>query len=440
MWSFFLKSLGVLVLRYHRHDQEYKFPLNLHIGGTRNPGRPGRRPRWCCSWSRSRTCSRSRSRPSTASRSRSCFFILFTISERINAQQDGGQEARASKSSTSTCGRTSAATTIHARPGCVLVAVRDYNRMPHLQQRAAEDQPAAARHRGDDGAPGLDRRRRVRACRRTSYFRDYEKELFTRVVTMAEKEGKTVDLLVVPGVDPVRRHGADGGEAAGVAAGDGRFAAHGFGGTGAPHRPGLGEPAGAAASVLARNHHAGPASVYVNLGPHPPRLWPEDLDRAHELWLRLTEKFGSRLHHRDVVGVALRRLEKDLENERRAEALKRPRPGAEEKLAGIPAPRRFPGWSRDASFAVTERVRSRRRTLCGSPRFCSSRAAFSRRTRPFSKRTSRWSTWTPRSPRPDGRILTGFSQRRFPRARRRQGAADPAFLRGRRAARPDPAV
>jgi hypothetical protein len=52
--------------------------------------------------------------------------------------------------------------------------------------------------------------------------------------------------------------------------------------------------------------------VYKNLGPHPPRLWPEDLDRAHELWLRLQESFGSRLHHRDVVGVALRWLERDL--------------------------------------------------------------------------------------------------------------------------------
>jgi hypothetical protein len=61
--------------------------------------------------------------------------------------------------------------------------------------------------------------------------------------------------------------------------------------------------------------------VYVNLGPHPPRLWPEDLDRAHEIWLGLTEKFGARLHHRDVVGVALRRLQKDLENDRRDEAL-----------------------------------------------------------------------------------------------------------------------
>jgi hypothetical protein len=62
--------------------------------------------------------------------------------------------------------------------------------------------------------------------------------------------------------------------------------------------------------------------VYVNLGPHPPRLWPEDLDRAHDLWLRLTENFGSRLHHRDVIGVALRRLQKDLASERKEEVLK----------------------------------------------------------------------------------------------------------------------
>src|SRR5947208_587007 len=52
-----------------------------------------------------------------------------------------------------------------------------------------------------------------------------------------------------------------------------------------------------------------------------PRLWPEDLDRAHDLWLRLQENFGARIHHRDVVGVALRRLEKDLDNDRRDEVL-----------------------------------------------------------------------------------------------------------------------
>ncbi len=37
VWSFFLKALGVLVLRFKRHDQEYKTPLNLKIGGREYP-------------------------------------------------------------------------------------------------------------------------------------------------------------------------------------------------------------------------------------------------------------------------------------------------------------------------------------------------------------------------------------------------------------------
>jgi hypothetical protein len=55
-------------------------------------------------------------------------------------------------------------------------------------------------------------------------------------------------------------------------------------------------------------------SIYVNLGPHPPRLWPEDVDLLHDLWLKLSESaaLGSKLHHRDIVGVALRRLKNDL--------------------------------------------------------------------------------------------------------------------------------
>ncbi len=37
VWSFFLKSLGVLALRYQRHDQEYKFPFNFRLGGVEIP-------------------------------------------------------------------------------------------------------------------------------------------------------------------------------------------------------------------------------------------------------------------------------------------------------------------------------------------------------------------------------------------------------------------
>ena len=53
-------------------------------------------------------------------------------------------------------------------------------------------------------------------------------------------------------------------------------------------------------------------STFVNLGPHPPRLWPEDVDLVHNMWLELSDDFGSKLHHRDVIGVALQRMNKEL--------------------------------------------------------------------------------------------------------------------------------
>ena len=67
----------------------------------------------------------------------------------------------------------------------------------------------------------------------------------------------------------------------------------------------------------------GRPSSFVNLGPHPPRLWPEDMDRLHNLWLRLSEETsaGAKLHHRDVVGLALQRLEQELDSGERARIL-----------------------------------------------------------------------------------------------------------------------
>lgn len=133
---------------------------------------------------------------------------------------------------------------------------------------------------------------------------------------MAEKAGKTVDLLVVPGVDPFDAmvQTASKLQASRLV-------------TGVSARMDSEELArriGLAWEKLPEPRHPfsleiitpGRPSVYVNLGPHPPRLWPEDLDRTHLMWLRLQQRFGSRLHHRDVVGVALRRLQSDLEGER----------------------------------------------------------------------------------------------------------------------------
>lgn len=52
--------------------------------------------------------------------------------------------------------------------------------------------------------------------------------------------------------------------------------------------------------------------LFFNLGPHPPRLWPEDVEFLHHLWREIADQGpGHKVHHRDVVRVALRRLEAD---------------------------------------------------------------------------------------------------------------------------------
>jgi hypothetical protein len=61
---------------------------------------------------------------------------------------------------------------------------------------------------------------------------------------------------------------------------------------------------------------------FINLGPHPPRLWPEDEDMLHRLWLDMAHSEpGRTLHHRDIVRLALRRLERDWREGRGKEIL-----------------------------------------------------------------------------------------------------------------------
>ena len=61
--------------------------------------------------------------------------------------------------------------------------------------------------------------------------------------------------------------------------------------------------------------------VFFNLGPHPPRLWPEDIDMVHRLWLELSAHGGSKLHHRDVLSIALRRMADELRSPRAPEVV-----------------------------------------------------------------------------------------------------------------------
>jgi hypothetical protein len=203
---------------------------------------------------------------------------------------------------------------LKARPGCVLVAVRDVNRLWHLGKvlektnMRRHDIVVMTVRQISAGAAEYD-------LREDQLFAGYEQELFSHVVSVAEKQGKSVELLVVPAVDPFDGivQAATNLKASRLVVGvSARMASEE-----------LARRIGLAWERLPEPRHAFSLEItspdrpseFVNLGPHPPRLWPEDVDRLHKLWLRLCENpsVGSKLHHRDVVGLALRRLERELD-------------------------------------------------------------------------------------------------------------------------------
>src|SRR5215472_2418038 len=318
VWSFFLQALGVLVLRYHRHDQEYKVPMNIRIGGIEIPIGLGATTVMLGATAVVNLFSKQ-----FATIYGVLFtvvlFAVFTVSEHINRKKQHGKKHALEEFNLDLQPEVETST-MKARPGAILVAVRDANNLAHL--RSVVQKTNMRRH--DIVVMTARQLTGVSAeynLEQNQLFTDYERELFTRVVELAEKEGKTVELLVVPSVDPFDAivQTAHRLQASRVV-------------TGESLRMDTAELArriGLAWEKLPEPRHAFSLEVlsvhkpsfFVNLGPHPPRLWPEDVQRLHELWLRLSDGFGSKLHHRDVLGVALRRLERDLENERREEAL-----------------------------------------------------------------------------------------------------------------------
>jgi amino acid transporter len=314
VWSFFLKSLGVLVLRYQRHDQEYKTPFNFRLGGVEIPVGLGATTLVLGFVAIANLFSKEYATIYGVSFTL-VVFVLFTVSERINSRRRALEhhEGKPLEEFNLDHQPQISAKSLHARAGSVLVAVRDYHNMDHLKK--VLEKTNLRRHdivvmtvRTISAGAG------EYELSDEQLFSDYEKELFSHVVEVAEKEGKPVELLVVPGTNPFDAmvQGAASLKASRLVTGV------------SAQMPSeeLAQQIGRAWEALPEPRHPfsleiirpDRPSMYVNLGPHPPRLWPEDVDRLHELWLRLAEgeNVGSRLHHRDVVGLALRRLAKDL--------------------------------------------------------------------------------------------------------------------------------
>jgi amino acid transporter len=318
VWSFFMKALSVVVLRFSRHDQEYKTPLNIVVGKVEIPIGLLLTTLVLFFVAIANLFSKQIATIYGVGFTLA-LFVVFTVSSRLNAKtrhetKRGLEEFNLDLRPDITTGGA-----IHARPGCILVAVRNYNRMTHLQ--TVLQKTNLNRHdivvmtvRGvSTGAGEYD-------LAENQLFTGDERELFTRVVAMAEKEGKTVDLLVVPAINPF--------DAMVQTAAKLQASQLVTGVSARMDSEELARRIGQSWEKLPDPRHPfsleiitpGRPSMFVNLGPHPPRLWPEDINLVHNMWLELSEKYaGAKLHHRDIVGVALRRMQDQLESGERDE-------------------------------------------------------------------------------------------------------------------------
>jgi hypothetical protein len=161
-------------------------------------------------------------------------------------------------------------------------------------------------------------------------FTDYEQVLFTRVVSVAERHGRAVKLLVVPGTDvfdvlvrtAVRLQASAivlGGSA--KMSGDAQALRVGQVWDRIPHDRAL-------ATQLTIYMPDGDMQRF-SLGAHAPALNPHDIEQIHLLWVEAVKEVGPQVHHRDVVAAALGSLKDELGGDRHELALARLREQAQ---------------------------------------------------------------------------------------------------------------
>ena len=322
VWSFAMKVLSVLVLRYKQPEaREWKVPLNFRLGRTEIPVGLALIALALFAIAGVNLLTKQVATISGLSFS-AVFFLTFEITERYNRKAKAAHTQELEKFRLEVSDDISVSTAA-TRPGCVLVAVRNPNQLGHLKKVLDKTDTSkidiVVTSVKYSGQPGFGEHELTS----DEVFSGDIVWLFSRVVSMAEKAGKHVELMALTGRDPNRVlvETAQRLRSSLVVMGlSGKMSAVEqaklFGDaweTLPKPRPQL--------SLEIYDAERG-ESLYFNLGPHPPRLWPEDLELLHGLWRELGEQGpGSKLHHRDVVRVALRRLDRDLHSPRANEVL-----------------------------------------------------------------------------------------------------------------------
>ena len=318
MWSFAMKGLAVLVLRYKQPGKrEFRVPFNIKLFGVEIPIGLG-----IITLILFALCLINFFTKEVATISgvtfTIAFFVIFAISERVT-KKHGAAHSELDMFNIQP-GDELCPEGLGVRPGNVLVMIRNYNTLDNLsavlQRVNPRDKDVVVLHlrlvgRASSGEHELTA---------NELFSINEQQLFTRALALAEKKGKSIHLAVAPATqkwDGILR-AAQSLQSTTIALGmsswravadEARIAGLAWEGLPEP-RP----------QLTLEIHTPGGQEHVFYLGPHAPRLTAKEIDLLHGIWLELSNEVApEELHHHDVVHIALEELRKNIVNGQREE-------------------------------------------------------------------------------------------------------------------------